>query len=115
MGCKSEKYFQDQTLLIQNLLKIGSGSVVTSSLSVNNGIEKRFKISDRDLMDSQSWSCVYGVSFQTYEDKFIYWEKLSRRNRSSHQRCSIKRTVLKNFAIFTGTLLEKDSNTGVFL
>ena len=53
--------------------------------------------------------------------------------KSSHQRCYIKRGVLKNFAIFTGkylccslfliklqarrlaTLLKRDSNTDVFL
>ena len=47
--------------------------------------------------------------------------------RSSHQRCSIKKVLLKNFAIFTGkhlcwrlfflesTLFKRDSNTGVFL
>ena len=54
------------------------------------------------------------------------------RLRSSHLRCSIKKAVLNNFAIFTGkhlcwslyliklqdfspaTLLERDSNTSVF-
>ena len=48
--------------------------------------------------------------------------------RSSHQSCSIKKAVLKNFAIFTGkhlcwslflvrpaTLLKRDYNLGVFL
>ena len=43
--------------------------------------------------------------------------------KSSHWRCSIKKAVYKNFAIFTGkqlcwsqqTLLKKDSNAGVFL
>ena len=30
---------------------------------------------------------------------------LSRRNRSSHQRCSIEKPVLKNFVIFTGKQL----------
>ena len=39
--------------------------------------------------------------------------------RSSHQRCSIKKGVLENFAKFTGlrpaTGLQKDSGTGVFL
>ena len=44
--------------------------------------------------------------------------------KSSHQRCSIKQTVFKIFAIFTGkhlqalrsvTLLKRDSNTGVFM
>ena len=41
----------------------------------------------------------------------IYWEmifftvafsKFCKKSRSSHQRCSIKKAVLKNFAIFTG-------------
>ena len=37
-----------------------------------------------------------------------------RTNRSSHQRCSIKIGVLKNFAKFT-LKKKKDSGTGVFL
>ena len=58
---------------------------------------------------------------------------LLKRYRSSHQKCSIKRAVLKNFSIFTGkhlcrsrfllklwafrpaTLSKRNSNTGVFL
>ena len=40
--------------------------------------------------------------------------------RSSHRSCSVKKSVLKKFANFTGnfrpaTLLKRDSNTGVFL
>ena len=69
---------------------------------------------------------------------FVHTRNTNRRiNRSSHQRCSIKRGVLKNFAAFTGTpvpllfliklqalrlqavrlqlYLKRDSGTGVFL
>ena len=60
-------------------------------------------------------------------------EQLLHQTDNSHQRCSIKKAVLKNFAIFTvkqlrwslflitlpafrpATLLERDSNTGAFL
>ena len=72
----------------------------------------------------------------------LYWEmifftvifsKFCKKFRSSHQRCSIKKDVLKNFVIFTEkhlcwspfliklqdwrhtTILKRDSNTGVFL
>ena len=65
----------------------------------------------------------------------LFWEisKFCKKLRSSHQKCSIKKAVLKNFTIFTGkylywslfliksqdwrptTLLKGDSNTGVFL
>ena len=40
-----------------------------------------------------------------------------RKNRTSHQRCSIKKGVLKNFTKFTGTQLysKRDSGTVVFL
>ena len=63
-----------------------------------------------------------------------YWEKdFIKRNKSTHQMCSVKKDVLKNFANFTGehlccilfliklqafrlaTLLKRDSNTSVFL
>ena len=44
------------------------------------------------------------------------------KHRTSHRRCSIEKTVLKNFAKFTGKhsktlhpLFKKDSNTGVFV
>ena len=45
-------------------------------------------------------------------------ETVSTENRSSHQRCSMKKDVLKNFTEFTGrpaTLLKRGSGTGVFL
>ena len=41
---------------------------------------------------------------------------LSRRKRSSNERCSIKKAVLKNFRLFTGkNLCWSDSKTGAFL
>ena len=52
-------------------------------------------------------------------------ELLYQTDKRSHRRCSIKKAVLKNFAVFTGktifvgvsssTLLKRDSNTGVLL
>ena len=63
----------------------------------------------------------------------VIFSKFCKKFRSSHQRCSIKKAVLKNFAIFTGkhlcrslfliksqdwrptALLKRDSSTGVFL
>ena len=45
-------------------------------------------------------------------------ETVSTENRSSHQRCSMKKDFLKSFTEFTGrlaTLLKRDPGTGVFL
>ena len=70
-----------------------------------------------------------GPHHLTNKDSYIKKNKC----RSSHRRCSVKKAVLKNFTIFTGkhqcwspflkklqplrpgTLLKRDSNTGVFL
>ena len=52
----------------------------------------------------------------------VIFSKFCKKFRSSHQRCSTKKDVLKNFVIFTGkhlygwrptTLLKRDFNTGV--
>ena len=71
---------------------------------------------------------VYGISVLMYALIFYLWL-----SGSSHQRDSVKKGVLKNFAVFTGkhlcwslflkklqawrpaTLLKRGSNTGVFL
>ena len=82
--------------------------------------------------------CITILEYTSQSRKFeklisIHLNKKTPIFRSSHQRCSIK-AVLKNFAIFTtrkhlwwslfliklqtlrpGTLLKRDSNTGVFL
>ena len=52
----------------------------------------------------------------------IYIANIRFEFRSSHQRCSIKKAVLRYFAVFTGKhlcwslfLIKRDSNTGVFM
>ena len=34
--------------------------------------------------------------------KYFYYDNMKEQDRSSHQRCSVKKGVLKNFAKFTG-------------
>ena len=59
------------------------------------------------------WSLLYlNVSFSV-TDIFTRKAQSTGKFRISHRRCSVKKAVLKNFAVFTG--LKRDFNTSVFL
>ena len=78
----------------------------------------------RNFWENLYWEMIFFI---------VIFSKFYKKFRSSHQRCSIKKFVLKKFAIFTGkhrcwslfsiqlqdwrptTLLKRGSNPGVFL
>ena len=54
--------------------------------------------------DFLSWS-LFCFSFKRTLNCLPGWVKANKITRSSHQRCSLKKAVLKNFAIFKGNTL----------
>ena len=82
------------------------------------------------MMIMKKWFAkAYPVDLERNSTSFSSWRKLLyigsnrlQKNKSSHRRCSKKKRVLENFAIFTGKhlcwsrkfLLKRDCSTGVF-
>ena len=99
-------FFNFSLVLLLKVMLIKKACIITRKFTLKNIIPSCFVRSEHciDLLNAKSIGKKYLNVFiieRFIEQTAYFWDSV-KKFRRSHQRCSIKKDVLKNFTIFTG-------------